>query len=338
MISILIFIILSYNIYGGNVKIKCKYCNSYISDTEEKCPNCGAINEELKRVAIGVPTTIEELKKWYVEHNLPDEKVTRFFIGKDYKEPRAFGIYYDEEKDLYIVYKNKDTGERKIRYEGKDEKYAVNELYMRLKEEIANQKGLNKSKSNTNNYLFSTGLFLTHFIGVFVVMFSTMTFSIIPGLFMFLSLNPGIFIFLLISSMIKNNKLKLIIEKWWHILSFIICGILIILFVIKPVIIHRNDAYYSQDNQTYYYYGGDWYYYNYDSWEPYNGSTDSFEYISDDYNYSYGVTNFEDSNYYEGSHWTSSSNSSSSDDWDSGSSWDSSDSWDSGGSDWGSDW
>lgn len=30
------------------------------------------------------PKTIEELKIWYKEHNLPDEKITRFFIGKKF--------------------------------------------------------------------------------------------------------------------------------------------------------------------------------------------------------------------------------------------------------------
>ena len=125
------------------MKIKCEYCNNYIDESEEKCPSCGAPNKDFKRAAIGVPTTIEELKQWYSEHNLPSSDVTRFFIGEDYKEPRAFGIYKDDNTGKFIVYKNKDSGERAIRYEGKDEKYAVNELYLKLKEEILNQKSRN---------------------------------------------------------------------------------------------------------------------------------------------------------------------------------------------------
>lgn len=125
------------------MKVKCEYCGNYLSDTEEKCPSCMAPNEHLRRVANEVPQTIEELREWYVAHNLPPEDVTRFFIGKDIKAPRAFGIYYDEPTGNYVVYKNKDTGERAVRYEGKDEAYAVNELYMKLKEEILHQKGLN---------------------------------------------------------------------------------------------------------------------------------------------------------------------------------------------------
>lgn len=90
------------------------------------------------------PRTIEELRAWYVAHNLPPEDVTRFFIGRDVREPRAFGVYRDG--DSFVVYKNKDDGSRAVRYHGPDEAYAVNELYLRLKQEIANQKGLNGEK------------------------------------------------------------------------------------------------------------------------------------------------------------------------------------------------
>ena len=71
------------------------------------------------------------------------EEVTRFFIGKNIKEPKAFGIYQDENGD-YVVYKNKSVGERAIRYQGADEAYAVNDRYQKLKSEIANQKSRNR--------------------------------------------------------------------------------------------------------------------------------------------------------------------------------------------------
>ena len=125
------------------MKIRCEYCNNYLDDTLEKCPGCGAPNKNYKRVGDGVPTTIEELEIWYKEHNLPPYETTRFFIGIDYKEPKAFGIYKDSNTGNFVVYKNKDTGERAVRYEGNDEKYAVNELYLKLKEEILHQKSLN---------------------------------------------------------------------------------------------------------------------------------------------------------------------------------------------------
>lgn len=124
----------------------CKYCGSYINDTDERCPNCDAVNQDYKRVSDGTPRTIEELKKWYEDRKLPPEETTRFFIGKNIKSPRAFGIY--EENGRFIVYKNKSNGSRAIRYEGRDEAYAVNELYLRLKEEILNQKKNNSRKAS----------------------------------------------------------------------------------------------------------------------------------------------------------------------------------------------
>ena len=37
------------------MKLKCNYCGSFIKDTDEKCPNCGAVNEHLMRSADGIP-------------------------------------------------------------------------------------------------------------------------------------------------------------------------------------------------------------------------------------------------------------------------------------------
>ncbi len=85
------------------------------------------------------PKTIEELKE-YCESNCFTSEKTRFFIGEDYKKPRAFGIYKDELSGDFIVYKNKDDGNRAVRYKGTDEAFAVGELYDRLQKEIINQK------------------------------------------------------------------------------------------------------------------------------------------------------------------------------------------------------
>lgn len=111
-----------------------------IEETVESCPHCGAPLSGANRTASEQPRTIEELKNWYVAHHLPPEEITRFFIGKNITEPKAFGIYKNDVGDC-VVYKNKSTGERAIRYQGADEAYAVNELYQRLKAEIADQKG-----------------------------------------------------------------------------------------------------------------------------------------------------------------------------------------------------
>lgn len=97
------------------------------------------------------PKTIEELKQWYIDRNLPPEETTRFFIGKNYEYPKAFGIYFDETTEDYVVYKNKADGSRAIRYKGKDEAKAVNELFLKLRDEIANQKS-NNVRYTTSSY------------------------------------------------------------------------------------------------------------------------------------------------------------------------------------------
>ena len=123
------------------MQVKCYYCRHNMADTDVECPYCGAMNVYMGGYEDGAPKTIEELKEWYKARNLPPEETTRFFIGRDYREPKAFGIYQDG--DQFIVYKNKTDGSRVIRYKGTEEAYAVTELFLKLKEEIRNQKTYN---------------------------------------------------------------------------------------------------------------------------------------------------------------------------------------------------
>lgn len=120
------------------MKITCEYCGGFLQDTDESCPNCGATNRNVMRSADGIPKTIEQLKAFAEEKKLPLEKM-RFFLGVDMQEPRAFGIYKDDEEN-FVVYKNKSNGERIVRYRGKDEAYAVNELYQKMRTEVVEQK------------------------------------------------------------------------------------------------------------------------------------------------------------------------------------------------------
>ena len=120
------------------MKKTCDYCGNYLSDTDEVCPHCGAPNPNLKRAGEGVPATIEELQAFCERHRLPLADM-RFFIGEDCREARAFGVYQDEE-GMFVVYKNKADGSRAVRYRGKDEAYAVNELYQKMQSEILNQR------------------------------------------------------------------------------------------------------------------------------------------------------------------------------------------------------
>ncbi len=126
-------------------QVKCEYCGNFIDDALATCPHCGAANAALARIVHDTPQTIEELQEWYQARNLPLEEVTRFFIGKNMKEPRAFGIYRDGKN--VVVYKNKSDGSRAVRYRGTDEAYGVNELYLRLKEEILHQKSMQAKRS-----------------------------------------------------------------------------------------------------------------------------------------------------------------------------------------------
>lgn len=132
------------------MKTFCDYCGSVIDDTIEKCPNCGAVNVHMQRSGDQIPKTIEELKAFAQEKGIPLEKM-RFFIGIDYKEPRAFGIYKEQPSGNCVVYKNKADGSRAIRYRGTDEAYAVNEIYQKMKAELLERKQADLNKGKTTN-------------------------------------------------------------------------------------------------------------------------------------------------------------------------------------------
>ena len=113
---------------------KCPYCGSDLRSDEKNCPGCGAPNAfygtEIPAPTPHRPETLEDLKDYAAEHGMPLERM-RFFLGKDVREPRAFGIFQDGDGD-FVVYKNKSDGVRSIRYSGPDEARAVGELYDKL--------------------------------------------------------------------------------------------------------------------------------------------------------------------------------------------------------------
>lgn len=118
---------------------ECPFCHGTVRSDEKTCPNCGAENPHYVADTsrrIFHPKTIEELKEYCAERGMPLLRM-RFFIGEDYREPRAFGIY--REGDRFVVYKNKDNGSRAVRYDGPDEAYAVNELFQKLLSECHNR-------------------------------------------------------------------------------------------------------------------------------------------------------------------------------------------------------
>lgn len=286
------------------MKVKCNYCDQLIDDNLNYCPNCGGSMPTVNRTASGQPKTIEELKAWYTAHKLPPENVTRFFIGKDIKEPRAFGIYKSETGD-FVVYKNKANGERAIRYQGSDEGYAVNELYQRLRAEIADQKNRAASKKTaqraTRKVEKSVSI-LGRILGFFFLTKFGITLLGIMIAFIFMALD-------------KSPS-----RGYYR--------------------YNGNDYYYQSGSWYSYDQSYDTWDYLYDS-----DFLDDIIYddTADDYRiYDHSGMDFEDTSWYDsGSSSSSDSSYDSSDysyDWDSDYSWDSSDSWDYDYSSWDSDW
>lgn len=346
------------------MKIKCDYCGNYIDDTKEKCPECGSVNKNVKRVANGVPTTMEELERFANEKGLPLRKM-RFFIGEDFRGPRAYGIYKDIMSGDYIVYKNHSDSSRGIRYKGPDEAYAVNELYQKLKAEAGNQLEKNpklQSKNSSSNKPSNAGNSKN---GVDKYRHKAGNTNRAKNLDRYYT--------------IKNIKAS--IRHGLDILGDIVSTIIVLGPVVIPAIIFiiafieamcsnisdsLHDGYYDYNGNSYVSYHGNWYEYIDDAWQACEWDDDiEFLYnhrdyrMSSDYSSDYGFSDFKDSSTYseikkkEDS--SSSSNSWSSwlddddDDWGSSwSNWNSNwnndnwdfdwDDWDSGYSNWNSNW
>ena len=347
------------------MQIKCEYCGSMIEETAVKCPYCGAANQAVKRTADHTPKTIAELQQWYQDRHLPPYETTRFFIGINYTKPKAFGIYQDGNQ--FIVYKNKTNGERAIRYQGTDEAYAVNELYLKLKDEILNQKALNQQKKqksattrtqkkqNVKTFFIALGAFFGISIPIVLIAFID---SMIKGFGMslFLSIFLAIGLMVLIGIIGHDKDVPLITEFYQYamgqrsgakqaIISYAVLYLVSFILLFVPLhayynvtYYHYNDTIYANTRYSWFEYDGGDYYGDYEKIDRsdvpddvLNNKTDYQFNVNDDVEWANSITEFEDSSYYE-DHYTADSDSDSSYDWDSGSDWDS------GGTDWDSDW
>lgn len=323
------------------MKINCPYCGNPFEDTSAQCPHCMAPNEHRRTESDGTPTTIEGLRRWYEEKKLPPYSVTRFFIGENVSEPRAFGIYRDGKN--VIVYKNKDNGARAVRYSGTDEAYAVSEIFTKLKDEILHQKQINFDQ---NHSLPTQSMEEQSGSGSI----PAEDFASAPQ-----TAQPA--------------KRSGCLSK----LLLIIAIFLILSFISRACSSSADtpaQGYYNYDGNAYYYQNDNsgWYSYNNGQWNVAQnvpqGLLESYAYNNyysgSNYNnhggYDYYYSDFSDSDYYDDDYYSGSSYSGSSysdnsysysdsssswdddddDDW----SWDSGDSWDSSDSDsdWDSDW
>ena len=340
------------------MQIKCDYCGSMFDEKLERCPNCGASNDDVMRSVSDQPKTIEGLKNWYSARRLPPYETTRFFIGMDYKQPRAFGIYKDENSGKIVVYKNKDDGSRAIRYEGTDEAYAVNELYMRLKSEILEQKERNiqlskqifseAEKEEAYDYFTQKPASKED---------KEEAFDYIKQRAEHKAAEDEAYQDFFAESEYKRKRKETLMAVAIPFGVMVILLIYVFSFLIRSNY-HRNDSNtwtytpYVDENENVGSSGSG----NYSSSGGYSNGGNSWDYDDDDYSYSGGYSN--DNSYHyttdnnswssssDDSWWSSSSDdswwsssddsgwSSSDDSWD----WGGSDSWDSDYSDWGSDW
>ena len=275
---------------------KCPFCGGVVRSDERTCPHCGAENKlyiEDKPRTIHRPRTIDELKEYCAERGMPLLRM-RFFIGEDYKEPKAFGIYRDGKN--FVVYKNKADGSRAVRYRGPDEAHAVDELFQKLLSECHNRgiypDGKPVTRSGGTGSRCGSG------------------------------------------GQRKSSSSNLSGKQALGILFLMVLWILLLLFSgVKQSRAHRDDGYYSNGNgRVYYHYASDWYYSYDDGSDDWYRSYSSFpesnyqDYrLGKSWDSDWGVSDFTGSSTWDSIRSSESSSSSSDyDSWDSGDTdWDS---------------
>ena len=272
---------------------KCYHCGEPLSKKDKVCPRCGA-----EILPPQEPKTIYELRWFCAQHNMPLTQM-RFFLGEDHQEPRAFGIYQEDDGD-FVVYKNKADGERAVRYKGPDEAHAVHEIYQKLLSEIAQRKGggltagaKTRSRPQTRGHRQKRRR-TTRPLTLVIIMILTFVMTAAMIVFAFLSVHgrPS-----------------------------------------RGYYAYDDGYYYSRDGDWYYYDDDDWYPWEVD--DDLREHADDY-YVGRSYDDSYGAEDFYDSDYYYES--DSDSDDDWDDDYDWDDDWDDWDDWDDGDTDWDSDW
>lgn len=127
---------------------------------------------------LSAPKTIKELEKFYKDHNFPTYEETKIFIGEQYKSLKAYGVYKDSKSGKYVVFQNKGNGVKITYYEGYDEEFAVNKVYLRIKERLIDKdkKSLSKRFQNTYLFIYSTVIVMIIIFFVIYIVFDSFVF------------------------------------------------------------------------------------------------------------------------------------------------------------------
>ena len=314
---------------------KCPYCQGIVMSNERCCPNCGASNldfvEDTERTILS-PKTIEELKEYCAERGMPLYRM-RFFIGEDFKEPKAFGIY-KKDNGTVVVYKNKADGSRAVRYEGPDEEKGVTEIYLKLLDECHRRgiypetpdgkppKNYQEEEKKEKVSKFEIAMAWAKIIIGFLIF----KVSISSGAILLTAIFCAV-LFYFGWKTIKNGTEN---KKQFWICVAVMCVILLIPIGLSYKQYKHPTGYYQTDSGTYYHLNDAWFYLNdYGRWTSVSeqdfGRT---EYVGTTWDSDWGSTeyDFKDSECYK--NYVESQNSSHSD----------YDSWDAGDTDWDSDW
>ena len=247
----------------------CAGCGAELRPDARFCEQCGLpCTEEApvqtdKRAedlfASRRPATVEELKQYCAMRGMPLEKM-RFFIGEDYRQPKAVGIYRDEGSGRYVVYKNKGDGSRAVRYEGPDEAYAVNEIYQKLLSEC-HMRGIYPENYGKPGGMRNRGASDAGTNG---------------------------------TRSARGGSGKVPKKSAWPV---IILGAAILIAIVIFTANSRKDGYYRAGDRTYYSYHDVWYI-AYDSGYYRSDPIADYEYMGDSYSGDWGIADFADSSAY----------------------------------------
>ena len=209
--------------------------------------------------------SIEELERLCAEKNMPLEKM-RFFIGRDMKEPKCFGVYQDEKTGDWIVYKNKANGERAIRYAGPDEARAAQEIWDKIGDEIKLRKDRYANPYEDSVYR-----------------------SLEPE-------EPKSF-----PERVLSFPARIINFIKGHLILSFFALWLAVFIIVQVFFPGHKQGYYQVEDATYYCLSGNWYQYYDDSWIMTTIPEENIDdfYLGSTYSPSYGTSNFENTHYYE---------------------------------------